>query len=64
MLLSCLAQVSEWIYTQKFAWMSVWLNGWVFIYELSGCGLESCCCHLNQLTSHKFEMPDPSENVT
>ena len=22
-----------------------WLNGWVFIYELSGCGLESCCCN-------------------
>ena len=25
----------------------VWLNGWVFIYELSGCGFESRCCHLN-----------------
>ena len=25
----------------------VWLNGWVFVYEqLSGCGFESCCCHL------------------
>ena len=24
-----------------------WPNGWVFIYELSGCGLESGCCHLN-----------------
>ena len=24
----------------------VWLNGWVFIYELSGCGLESSCSHL------------------
>ena len=24
----------------------VWLNGWVFVYELSGCGLESRCCHL------------------
>ena len=21
----------------------VWLNGWVFIYELGGCGFESCC---------------------
>ena len=21
----------------------VWLNGWVFIYELNDCGLESCC---------------------
>ena len=25
----------------------VWLNGWVFLYELSGCGFESHCCHLN-----------------
>ena len=25
----------------------VWLIGWVFLYELSGCGFESCCCHLN-----------------
>ena len=24
---------------------SVWPNGWVFVYELSGCGFESCCCH-------------------
>ena len=23
----------------------VWLNGWVFIYELSGCEFESRCCH-------------------
>ena len=25
----------------------VWLNGWVFVYELSGCGFESRCYHLN-----------------
>ena len=24
----------------------VWPNGWVFVYELSGCGFESRCCHL------------------
>ena len=24
-----------------------WLNGWVFVYELSGCGFESRCSHLN-----------------
>ena len=24
----------------------VWLNGWVFVYELSGCGFESRCCHI------------------
>ena len=26
--------------------LSVWLNGWVFVYELSGCGFESSCSHL------------------
>ena len=25
----------------------VWLNGWVFIYKLTGCKFLSCCCHLN-----------------
>ena len=25
----------------------VWINGWVFVYELSGCGFESSCSHLN-----------------
>ena len=24
----------------------VWLNGWVFVYQLSGCGLESRCFYL------------------
>ena len=26
---------------------TVWLSDWVFVYELSGCGFESCYCHLN-----------------
>ena len=26
--------------------LAVWLNGWVFVYELSGCGFESRCCQL------------------
>ena len=26
---------------------SIWLNGWVFVYKLSGCGFESGCSHLN-----------------
>ena len=26
---------------------SVWLNGWMLVYELIGCGFESRCCHLN-----------------
>ena len=30
----------------------VWLNGWVFVYELSGCGIESRCCHF---TVHGFK---------
>ena len=25
----------------------VWLDGWVFVYKLSGCGFESRCIHLN-----------------
>ena len=25
----------------------VWLNSWAFVYELSGCGFESVCSHLN-----------------
>ena len=25
----------------------IWLNGWVFVYELSGCGSGSNCSHLN-----------------
>ena len=34
----------------KFKWLQldspVWLNDWVFVYELSGCGFESSCSHL------------------
>ena len=25
----------------------IWLNGWVFVYELSSCRFESRCCHIN-----------------
>ena len=28
----------------------VWLNGWVFVYELSGCVFESSCSHLKIFT--------------
>ena len=24
----------------------IWLNSSEFVYELGGCGFESCCCHL------------------
>ena len=25
---------------------SVWLNGWLFVYDLAGCGFEPHCCQL------------------
>ena len=31
----------------------VWLNGWVFVYERSGCGFKSCCSHLNLLNIYR-----------
>ena len=38
---------------------SVWLNGWVFVYELSGCGFESRCSHLNFRFCACFELGVP-----
>ena len=36
----------------------VLLNGWMFVYKLSGCGFESRCCHLKfkftHVSSNKF----------
>ena len=32
----------------------VWLNGWVFVYELSGCGFKSYCSNLNFLNIYQF----------
>ena len=32
---------------RKTEFWPVWLNGWVFVYELSGCGFESRCSRLN-----------------
>ena len=42
----------------------VWLNGWVFAYELSDCGFKSCCSHLNfrYCTCFKFRVPWNSDN--
>ena len=37
----------------------VWLNGWVFVYELSGCGFESRCSHLNFRFCASFEQGVP-----
>ena len=30
----------------------VWVNGWKFVYELSGRGFESSCIHLNNLSPY------------
>ena len=38
---------------------SVWPNGWVFIYELSGCEFESRCNHLNFRFHACFEQGVP-----
>ena len=42
----------------------VWLNGWVFVYEISGCGFESHCSHLNFIfcTCFKQGVPGHSGN--
>ena len=37
----------------------VWLNGWVFVYELSGCGFKPRCCHLNFRYGACFEQGVP-----
>ena len=38
---------------------SVWLNGWAFIYKLSGCGFEPLCSHLNFRYRACFEQGVP-----
>ena len=37
----------------------IWLNGSVFVYELSGCGIESRCSHLNFRFCACFEQGVP-----
>ena len=37
----------------------VWLNGWVFVCELSGCRFESHCCQLNVRYDTCFEQGVP-----
>ena len=42
---------SQMHHTDKYSQQSsiswpVWLNGWAFVDELSGCGFESSCSHL------------------
>ena len=38
----------------SFIW-PVWLNGWAFVYELSGYGFESRCCQLNFIYTEREE---------
>ena len=41
----------------KFKWLQpVWLNGWLFVYELNGCGFESTCSHLKCLIFSKITL--------
>ena len=40
----------------------VWLNGWVFVCNLSGCGFESCCSHLN-LWIHSERLRGHDNNI-
>ena len=35
----------------------VWLNGWVFVYELSGCGFESSCIHIKNFSYMSEKLP-------
>ena len=37
----------------------VWVSGWVFVYEVSGCAFESRCCHLNFRYGVCFEQGGP-----
>ena len=37
----------------------IWLSGWAFVYEQSGCEFESRCCHLNFRYCACFEQGTP-----
>ena len=53
-----IAQYNEYLQHSSIFW-PVLQNGWVFIYKLSGCGFESCCCHLNFWYGACFEQGVP-----
>ena len=38
------------------------LNGWVFVYELSGCEFQFCCSHLNVRYRTCFNQGVPSHS--
>ena len=36
---------------------TIWLNGWLFVFELSGCRFESCCSQVTwHLLNQSFEL--------
>ena len=41
--------------TEELNW-PVWLNGWVFVYKLSVCVLESHCSNLEELNFKKMKI--------
>ena len=48
-----LNHLTEWLFEQMESnfdyWVNLsnWVNGWVFVYQLSGCSFHSRCCHLD-----------------
>ena len=52
---------TEWIYTASvrciWLFLPVWLNAWVFLYELSGCEFESRWCRLIISSWYFFYLP-------
>ena len=40
--------VRKWTLNYLAKLAKLWLSGWVFVYELSGCGFESRFCHFHQ----------------
>ena len=47
---------------KHFATLAKWLSDWAFIYELSGCGFESRCCHL--IMKYQFEKSESSQFIS
>ena len=56
--LNHLAKLAFYGWVVEYSFNSV-LNGWMFVYELSGCVFESRCSHLNQLLYLKTQPIGP-----
>ena len=58
----CAVQISTHNTAQSFKekFRPVWLNGWVFVYKLIGCGFESSCSHFIRW---RFKFKFPKENL-